>query len=103
MAIQRTRMGSINSSMRSQVPWSIDKDSARREGATRRSGYDRIFPTFFGWSGKMTTTLAILITLTLFVAPHWTVQTSGVNVRLRGVSAVSENVAWASGAGSTVL
>jgi photosystem II stability/assembly factor-like uncharacterized protein len=35
--------------------------------------------------------------------PHWTVQTSGVNVRLRGVSAVSDKVAWASGAGSTVL
>jgi photosystem II stability/assembly factor-like uncharacterized protein len=30
-------------------------------------------------------------------------QTSGVSVRLRGVSAVSESVAWASGAGSTVL
>src|SRR5215218_8420864 len=48
--------------------------------------------------------LAMLITLTLFAAaPHWTVQTSGVNVRLRGVSAVNESVAWASGAGSTVL
>ena len=35
--------------------------------------------------------------------PSWTVQTSGVTVRLRGVSAVSERVAWASGAGSTVL
>ena len=51
----------------------------------------------------MTKILLILITLTLFVAPHWTVQSSGVNVRLRGVSAVSERVAWASGAGSTVL
>jgi photosystem II stability/assembly factor-like uncharacterized protein len=51
----------------------------------------------------MTKALAMLIMLTLFAAPHWTVQTSGVNVRLRGVSAVSENVAWASGAGSTVL
>jgi photosystem II stability/assembly factor-like uncharacterized protein len=30
-------------------------------------------------------------------------QTSGVTVRLRGVSAVSERVAWASGADSTVL
>ena len=30
-------------------------------------------------------------------------QTSGVTSRLRGVSAVSEHVAWASGAGSTVL
>lgn len=47
--------------------------------------------------------LLILMTLTLFATPHWTVQTSGVNVRLRGVSAVSESVAWASGAGSTVL
>ena len=39
----------------------------------------------------------------MFAAPHWTMQTSGVNVRLRGVSAVSERVAWASGAGATVL
>jgi photosystem II stability/assembly factor-like uncharacterized protein len=30
-------------------------------------------------------------------------QSSGVTVRLRGVSAVSETVAWASGAGSTIL
>jgi len=35
--------------------------------------------------------------------PRWTVQTSGITHRLRGVSAVSEQVAWASGAGSTVL
>jgi len=35
--------------------------------------------------------------------PRWTVQTSGVTHRLRGVSAVNEQVAWASGAGSTVL
>lgn len=45
----------------------------------------------------------ILIIVTTFLIPRWTVQTSGVNVRLRGVSAVSERVAWASGAGSTVL
>src|ERR1044072_8282414 len=44
--------------------------------------------------------LAILLSL---AAPRWTVQTSGVTQRLRGVSAVSERVAWASGAGSTVL
>ena len=36
-------------------------------------------------------------------APRWTLQTSGVNARLRGVSAVNERVAWASGAGATVL
>lgn len=62
-----------------------------------------MLPTVFGQTIQMTIKLLMLITLTLFVAPHWTVQTSGVNVRLRGVSAVTENVAWASGAGSTVL
>ena len=36
-------------------------------------------------------------------SPQWTLQTSGVTARLRGVSAVSERVAWASGSGSTVL
>jgi photosystem II stability/assembly factor-like uncharacterized protein len=34
---------------------------------------------------------------------RWQPQTSGVTARLRGVSAVSERVAWASGAGGTVL
>lgn len=37
------------------------------------------------------------------LGPHWTLQTSGVTARLRGVSAVSERVAWASGSGATVL
>jgi photosystem II stability/assembly factor-like uncharacterized protein len=36
-------------------------------------------------------------------AVTWTTQTSGVTVRLRGVSAVSNDVAWASGAAGTVL
>lgn len=35
--------------------------------------------------------------------PRWTIQTSGEKQRLRGVSAVSDQVAWASGAGATVL
>ena len=47
--------------------------------------------------------LLLACTLIVFAAPRWTMQTSGVNVRLRGVSAVSESVAWASGAGATVL
>src|SRR5688500_13948312 len=34
---------------------------------------------------------------------RWTAQTSGVTVRLRGASAVTARVAWASGAGGTVL
>ncbi len=38
-----------------------------------------------------------------FVVPTWTLQISGVNARLRGVSAVNGRVAWASGSGSTVL
>jgi photosystem II stability/assembly factor-like uncharacterized protein len=36
-------------------------------------------------------------------APEWSPQTSGVAGRLRGVSAVSSRVAWASGAEGTVL
>lgn len=36
-------------------------------------------------------------------APAWTKQASGVAGRLRGVSAVDDNVAWASGAGNAVL
>src|ERR1051325_5256488 len=47
--------------------------------------------------------VTILFMLTVFAMPRWTVQTSGVTARLRGVSAVSERVAWASGSGSTVL
>jgi len=34
---------------------------------------------------------------------EWQTQASGVTVRLRGISAVSDRVAWASGAGGTVL
>jgi photosystem II stability/assembly factor-like uncharacterized protein len=44
-----------------------------------------------------------LLVAVFFVSPAWTQQTSGVTARLRGVSAVSERVAWASGSGSTVL
>ena len=47
--------------------------------------------------------ILVLFIVALFAVPRWTMQTSSVTVRLRGVSAVSERVAWASGAGSTVL
>jgi len=47
-------------------------------------------------------TLLIIATI-LFAAPHWALQSSGVTARLRGVSAVNEQVAFASGSGSTVL
>lgn len=35
--------------------------------------------------------------------PRWTIQTSGVTARLRGVSAASDRVVWASGAQGTIL
>jgi photosystem II stability/assembly factor-like uncharacterized protein len=41
--------------------------------------------------------------MTAAPSPRWAVQSSGVTARLRGVSAVSERVAWASGASGTVL
>ena len=47
--------------------------------------------------------LSVLFLLAMLAVPRWSVQTSGVTQRLRGVSAVTERVAWASGAGSTVL
>jgi photosystem II stability/assembly factor-like uncharacterized protein len=47
--------------------------------------------------------LLLITTILLVGNPNWTSQTSGVTVRLRGVSAVSDRVAWASGAESTVL
>jgi photosystem II stability/assembly factor-like uncharacterized protein len=47
--------------------------------------------------------LILLITISFLSAPHWSLQTSGVQSRLRGVSTVSDRVAWASGAGGTVL
>ena len=46
--------------------------------------------------------LAAIAALVL-AAPVWTTQPSGVTARLRGVSAVSDRVAWASGNGGTVL
>jgi len=47
--------------------------------------------------------LLLIATIPFLATPQWTLQTSGVTVRLRGVSAVSERIAWASGADSTVL
>ena len=41
--------------------------------------------------------------LLLAAGPQWTSQTSGVRATLRGVSAVSDTEAWASGSGDTVL
>lgn len=46
---------------------------------------------------------SLLLTAILLAAPHWVIQNSGTTARLRGVSAVSDRVAWASGSGSTVL
>lgn len=56
-------------------------------------------------SGPLIDLTFLLSSIVLLFAqtPHWTVQTSNVNARLRGVSAINERVAWASGSGSTVL
>jgi photosystem II stability/assembly factor-like uncharacterized protein len=45
----------------------------------------------------------LILAICLLLVPHWIPQTSGVTSRLRGVSAVSERVAWASGSGAAVL
>jgi photosystem II stability/assembly factor-like uncharacterized protein len=46
---------------------------------------------------------ALLGIVLLDAPPSWTQQLSGVNARLRGISAVSARVVWASGSGGTVL
>jgi photosystem II stability/assembly factor-like uncharacterized protein len=51
----------------------------------------------------MQSSILAVFMLIAFTVPRWTIQTSGVTARLRGVSAASERVAWASGSGSTVL
>ena len=52
----------------------------------------------------MMRTLSIsLISLALAAAPSWTLQQSGVAARLRGVSATSDRVVWASGSNNTIL
>jgi photosystem II stability/assembly factor-like uncharacterized protein len=48
-------------------------------------------------------TSSLAITIILLVAPVWTMQSSGVTARLRGVSAVDNKIAWASGSDGTVL
>ena len=49
------------------------------------------------------TALLLLVIQVIAQFPHWTQQTSNVDARLRGVSAVNARIAWASGSGSTVL
>src|SRR5688572_20853548 len=47
--------------------------------------------------------LSVALITFVLLAPAWTDQPSGVTARLRGVSAVSDRVAWASGSSGTVL
>jgi photosystem II stability/assembly factor-like uncharacterized protein len=47
--------------------------------------------------------VAAVLTLAVPTQPRWEPQTSGVTARLRGVSAASDRVAWASGANGTVV
>jgi photosystem II stability/assembly factor-like uncharacterized protein len=53
---------------------------------------------------KAFTVAAVALGAAVMISPsHWEPQTSGVTARLRGVSAVSDRVAWASGAAGTVV
>ena len=47
--------------------------------------------------------LVLALAAVTAAAPRWEPQTSGVTARLRGVSAISDKVIWASGAAGTVL
>jgi len=47
--------------------------------------------------------LSCSVVVSGIAVPAWTPQSSGVSARLRGVSATSDRVAWASGANGTIL
>jgi photosystem II stability/assembly factor-like uncharacterized protein len=53
--------------------------------------------------GRIAVFIALFTAVGVSAAPTWTAQTSGVTARLRGVSAVTDRVVWASGANGTVL
>src|SRR5262249_16128431 len=60
---------------------------------------------FFFWSMRMRGFMAAMPCL-FFILPawaQWQSQMSGTDVQLRGISAVSDQIAWASGAKGTVL
>jgi len=60
-----------------------------------------VFGKTFAMAGRGAPWLVTVIALS--AASVWTPQTSGVTARLRGVSAASDKVAFASGSGGTVL
>ena len=52
---------------------------------------------------RITLTFVLALTLVQATPPKWTALSSGVTARLRGVSAVNERVAWASGSRGTII
>jgi len=66
-----------------------------RLDAMKRSVWPHVLPLTMVMSG-------VLVAVTV-AGPQWQPQTSGVTTRLRGVSAISNLVAWASGANGTML
>jgi photosystem II stability/assembly factor-like uncharacterized protein len=52
---------------------------------------------------KLATSAALLAVAVSAAPPTWTQQLTGVNARLRGISAASDRIAWASGTAGTVL
>jgi len=46
---------------------------------------------------------SVLVMLVLVAVPEWSMQSSGVTAGLRGVSAVNDRIAWASGSSNTIL
>ena len=47
--------------------------------------------------------VSAVVLLAIVAVPEWALQKSGVTARLRGVSAASERVAWASGSNNTIV
>ena len=55
------------------------------------------------WTLSRAIVAGTVVAVSAYAQPQWMTQTTGVTARLRGVSAVSTRVAWASGADGTVI
>src|SRR5262245_57336516 len=75
----------------------VSQDPIRRDDVRRR-------PTVNALAGAGIALACAFSVMAQTATPaKWTLQTSGVDARFRGVSAVSERVAWASGARGTIV
>ncbi len=92
-------------SVRLHVPWTLAHDERDDERGARAgadvSGLMRTPP--FAFAAVLGAVLLAVTTVAQQAGPRWTLQESGVTARLRGISAVNDNIVWASGNHGTIV